>query len=256
MEPEETASDEERRREVRRAYNRLNAQRARQRTKDKIATLTSQVNSLEEQQATLFGTQQQLQRDVQRLQQENNALRSRVGLPPRDDITIDGPVVPEHSSTSIPVARQESAQSSVRSILAAAQGAASRPLDICDNLASSNPQGDLSGLLSGSSTTQLSALSAHLAGHAQRNLRLLPSPFSNVLQQELHQQQLLAGLVSQSSTEERLLELQALALFHRQDAAANRLVAPGAFGEAEPDRTARLLELLRQQGALPPSNPP
>jgi hypothetical protein len=81
MEPEETASDEERRRGIRRAYNRLNAQRSRQRTKEKIATLVAQVEALEKQEETHLETQTQLNSKLVKLRAENSALRSAMGIP-------------------------------------------------------------------------------------------------------------------------------------------------------------------------------
>jgi hypothetical protein len=81
MEPEETASDEERRRGIRRAYNRLNAQRSRQRTKEKIATLVAQVEALEKQEETHLETQTQLNAKLVKLRAENSALRSAMGIP-------------------------------------------------------------------------------------------------------------------------------------------------------------------------------
>jgi hypothetical protein len=81
MEPEESASDEERRRGIRRAYNRLNAQRSRQRTKEKIASLVAQVEALEKQEETHLETQTQLKGKLDKLKAENSALRSAMGMP-------------------------------------------------------------------------------------------------------------------------------------------------------------------------------
>ena len=84
MEPEETPSDEERRKEARRAYNRQNAQRSRQRTKSKITGLMAEIDRLEKESVVMCERQRQLQREATLLRQENEVLRraaSRVPLP-------------------------------------------------------------------------------------------------------------------------------------------------------------------------------
>lgn len=249
MEPEETPSDEERRREVRRAYNRENAQRARQRTKDKITTLTSEINSLEDQEAALLETNRQLQREVQRLQHENNLLRLSAGLPLRDQTTnvtassdLEG-----QETRALPMARPE--QASLLSLLAASQqGTASRPFESGDNRFA--PQLAMERSIPALSI-QLGAFSSHLATQRQRDsLRLPPrDSYPNSLRQQLrHQQRIFGGLAGTTRALPAERGVQAVALMQQQAIAASGMFAQTPSTVAgQSDETARLLELLRQQ---------
>lgn len=269
MEPEETASDEERRREVRRAYNRVNAQRSRQRTRDKIATLITHVESLEQQGAKLSENQKHLQLQVQRLREENDMLRLSAGLPRRSPVALERASLPFASSGSTAAVNplSDSAQPATGSLVAGRdpglsllQSQASSSLL---NVDSGLPSSEATLLLNSSSlpgtsrpfglqggpahVAQLNTLSRHLPVQQFQNLQLPPT-VPHVAPRL--QQQLLGafgGATSFTSTEDRLLELQALALLRDQNAARSVPLV----NEPASRQTARLLEFLQQRAYDP-----
>jgi bZIP transcription factor len=72
---EEDEAAEQRRLEAKRDYNRINAARARKRTKDHIAELCGKVQELEEKNATLEAKNQSISSRVSELIEENKVLR-------------------------------------------------------------------------------------------------------------------------------------------------------------------------------------
>jgi hypothetical protein len=67
--------EEARKLEAKRAYNRLNAARARKRTKDHLAELCRKIEALSDKNATIEGKNEELMKRIAVLAEENNVLR-------------------------------------------------------------------------------------------------------------------------------------------------------------------------------------
>ena len=272
-EQEETASDEERRQNIRREYNRRNAQRSRQRTKERIEGLITEVETLERREVSLVEHQTRLQAEVQRLLRENEILRVSAGLPAREaenaeesdrlSLGFDQTLYRSRAAYVCPPATSGSEvdQALILSLLRAEQGtpnvasvAASSAGSLAAVRASLLRDEGLSSFVSAESVLPYSSLLGGLSGNlaSRQGQALLHLPRA-AYAENMQRQHLLSGLggpTVSGSIEDRLRELQVLAILRDHNAAASPEArsVPTVDG-ANSAETARLLEFLLQRAS-------
>lgn len=278
MEPEESVSDEERRREVRRAYNRLNAQRSRQRTKEKITHLITKVETLQQEESALIENQKKLQLEVKRLKEENEVLRRSAGLTSREGLAVANADVPffaakpnasvalrdEPGDESLLMARRLQAEREMALSLLREQSAMSAS-GISSNPSRSRPFYP-DAMLNASHVNALPSLSNQIGSvSAGRSFPINHHPIDLNLpprmphHEDLLQQRLMLGMTHAASVppmlgiEERLLDRHAQSL---QDQSGTSVSNPQSLvSGVTTSETSRLLSFLQQRAFAQQQNP-